>query len=345
MDEKLLIVDGSSMLSTAYYGTMPNEMKFCNSEEEREKYYHLLLQTSEGIYTNAVYSMLRTLMKIIDEQKVTHMVICFDKSRKDLIRRKIYPQYKTNRSGRPKPLQEQFVTMESILDELGFVVLYGDGYEADDYAGSVAKKFEQNIPTYLYTKDRDYLQLVNKYTKLWLINTKQKDTDALFKKYNIDAEKANLPDKVFEFDEDLVFEEFGIYPNQVPDLKGLQGDSSDNIPGVYGVSSVAPILLREYRTIEGIYEVIENYVGEKKSEEELKKRWKAIGITRSPLKNLTSDSDKKTGMPAKKTALLSKQLATINCDINIKKSLEDLRIDINQYVFTDVMNRYQIRSI
>lgn len=346
MNNKLLIIDGSSMLSTAYYGTLPNEIKRCHSEDERKNFYHLLLQTSDGVYTNAIYSMLKTLLKIIDEQKVTHMAICFDKSREELIRRKIYAPYKTNRSERPQPLQEQFKHMENILELIGFVVLYGDGYEADDYAGSLAKKFEKQIPTYLYTKDRDYLQLVNKYTKLWLINTKQSDTDALFEKYNLNKEQLNLPDKVFEYDEEYVIEEFGVYPSQIPDLKGLQGDASDNIPGVYGVSSVAPILLREYRNIEGIYECINDYIGNNKLEKELKERWKGIGITRSPLKNLISDCDKKTGLSGRESALLSRQLATINRDVNIKQhSLEELKININDYALVDVLNRYEIKSI
>lgn len=345
MSDKLLIIDGSSMLSTAFYGNIPEQMKRAKTIEEKEKYYPRLLRTSTGIYTNAIYPMLKTLGKILREQRPTHIVFCFDKSRDEIFRKKLYPDYKANRKETPEPLKQQFIEIEKVLQNMGFTVLFGNGYEADDYAGTIAKKFEGQIPIYLYTKDRDYLQLVSDHIKLWLVHQKQSDADDLCKKYYVDKSTINVPDKVFEYNPTLVRMEYEIWPNQVADLKGLQGDSSDNIPGIYGLSSAAPLLLAEYGNIEKMYEAIEPYFGDPKKEKELKEHWKSIGITRSPLGNLSAAADKKTNMPAKATALLSKQLATIKTDIELDITLDDLRLNINREGYFKELERLQIKSL
>lgn len=342
---KLLLIDGSSMLTTAYYGTLPNEIKWEKDEEKRKLHYDKILHNSIGEYTNAIYSMLKSLSKILDYQKPTHMAICFDKSRENTFRRKMYSEYKAQRSETPFPLKQQMINMEKFLKMIGFSVFYSDEYEADDFVGTLAKKFENQIDTYLYTKDHDYLQLVSDKTKLWLLMVKQEDVDSFNKKHNIDTSCLNIPDKVVELTPQLVKDEFGVYPCQIADLKGLQGDSADNIPGVYGISSAAPILISKYGSVENLYDEIEKIYNDKKSEKLFKEELKTLGVTRSPLNMLMSDCDKRSGISAKETALLSKKLATIYRDIPLDVTLKDLEFEIDWFAYTEILNRLDIRKI
>ena len=114
--------------------------------------------------------------------------------------------------------------------------MYDMQYEADDIVGSVAARFEKEIPSYIITKDHDYLQLVNDYTRVWLIQTKQETADELLNKYGAEygfnSKMVSIPDKAFEVTPPLCLSEYGVRPEQIPDLKGIQGDTSDNIPGV-----------------------------------------------------------------------------------------------------------------
>ncbi|MBQ7429125.1 MAG: 5'-3' exonuclease [Butyrivibrio sp.] len=323
-NEKLLIIDGSSMLVTNYYGNLPKQILFEKDEEKKKLHYDKILHAPDGRYTNAIYGMIRTIKKIIDKQQPTHMVICFDKTR-NTFRRELYADYKGNRGETPDPLKEQFKTMEDMLQDMGFVVEYSDTYEADDIAGSYAAKFEKDIPTFIMSKDHDYLQLISPYTRLWLVQTKQESADELMDKYygrfGISKKDVNLPDKVFEMTSDICLEEYGVEPCQVPDWKGITGDTSDNIPGVKGVSSAAAPLLREYKTVEGIYEAIDK-APTAADQKALNKYWKeSLGISRSPLNAMIQYKD---------SALLSKNLATIRKDYPIERTLEDLKINVNE---------------
>lgn len=344
-ERKLVLIDGAGMLSSAYYGTLPNEIKWEKDEEKKRMHYDKLMHTSTGIYTNAIYAMLRIINKILNQQQPTHMAFCFDKSRANTFRRQMYSEYKAQRGVSAEPLKQQMIEMQQILSHIGFNVFYGDEYEADDYIGTLAKKFEDTIPVYLYTKDHDYLQLITDKTKMWLVLSKESDAKALFDKYGIDMKSVNCPDKTFELTYDLVKKEYGVYPEQIPDLKGLQGDTSDNIPGVYGVSSAAPILLSEYNTIENLYDYIMPRINDKKEIAQLKEDWKKLGITRSPLNNLISDCDKKTNLPAKETALLSKTLATIKTDIPLNTTLDELEVDIDRISYMEELKRLEITTI
>lgn len=151
-----------------------------------------------------------------------------------------------------------------------------------------------------------------------------------------------MPKKVFEYTEDYVKVLEGVYPKQIPDLKGIVGYTSDNIPGVKGVSSAAAPLLSEYQTVEGLYEEIESY--NKENLKDLQKFWKeSLGINRSPLKALIKESD--TELVGKKAALMSKELATIKADIPIKLTLEDIRVIDNEETWKNVCMQLEIKSI
>ena len=102
----LLIIDGSSLLSTQFYGNLPKEILFAKTEEEKEKYFYKIMQTSKGVYTNAVYGFLRTLFKIIKDQKPKYLAVTWDISR-NTFRRELYADYKGNRGETLKPLKEQ----------------------------------------------------------------------------------------------------------------------------------------------------------------------------------------------------------------------------------------------
>ncbi len=336
---KFILIDGSSMLVTNYYGNLPKALLFEKDPEKKEKLYSQIMHNDKGQYTNAMYGMMRTILKIITEQKPTHMMFAFDTTR-DTFRREKYADYKGNRGDTPQPLKEQFANMEDLLKELGFVVMYDDRFEADDIVGSVATKFEKEIPSYIITKDHDYLQLVTDYTRVWLIQTKQETADELQNKYGAEygwnRKLAKLPDKAFEVTPDLCLKEYGVTPCQIPDLKGIQGDSSDNIPGVKGVSSAAIPLLAHYGTVEEIYKAIDSCPTDKDLKA-LAATWKEnLGISRSPMKALVEYRD---------MAFLSKDLAQIRRDYPVTDNLDDFRLNINKEKTREQFENYGFKSL
>lgn len=173
---KLLIIDGSSMLSTSYYGNLPKSILFAKTEEEKEKHYEQILHTSDGKYTNAMFTMLRTLLGIYKKVKPEYVAFVFDKTRDTFRRTELGADfYKANRKETAKPLKEQFIQMEEFLQEIGCAVFMSDDYEADDYAASLVEKFEgPDLQTYVLTKDHDYFQVVSEYTRMWRVVNKDK---------------------------------------------------------------------------------------------------------------------------------------------------------------------------
>ncbi len=338
-NEKFILIDGSSMLVTNYYGNLPKALLFEKDPEKKEKLFSQILHNEKGQYTNAMYGMMRTILKIIAEQKPTHMMFAFDRTR-DTFRREKYPDYKGNRGDTPMPLKEQFENMEKLLSDMGFVVMSDDRFEADDIVGSVVAKFEDVIPSFVITKDHDYLQLVSDKTRVWLVQTKQETADELARKYGAEfgynPGLANIPDKAFEVTPLLCLQEYGVRPEQIPDLKGIQGDTSDNIPGVKGVSSAAMPLLAEYGTVEKIYEAIDACDGDK-AVKALATSWKEnLGITRSPMKALIEYRD---------MAFLSKDLAKIRRDYPIFQELDAFRINIDKEKSVALFNEYGFKSL
>lgn len=307
-----IIIDGSSMLTTAYYGTLPMDVKLAKTEDEKKAAYGKIMQSSGGIYTNGAFSMCRTLLNIRDNLNPKYMAVVFDKSR-DTFRRRLYPEYKAQRDTKPTPLKEQFVLMNALLRESGIGVLVDEDYEADDLAGTLVEKYKDRTSIRLMTKDHDYLQLVDDEHDVacWMQEPKAK-METFRETY---GQIQDVPDHILdgilrdwvEYRGECVTGEFGVQPEQIPDLKGIQGDTSDNIPGVKGVSSAAPALLSVYGTVEGIYDRIdqcENAADEKTMVAE----WKEAGVKRSPLKALKEYRD---------LGLLSKDLATIRRDVQI----------------------------
>ena len=322
----LLLIDGSSLLSTQFFGNLPREILFAKTPEEKEKYFHKIMMTSGGVYTNAVYGFLRTLFAILRDQRPQYLAVAWDLTR-DTFRRRLYPDYKGNRTETMAPLSEQFELCQRVLREMNIPEFMSEEFEADDYCGTLAAKFEEEIPVRIFTKDHDYLQLVTDRTHMWLMHSSQEKTDEMYKKYRIDRNAVNLPARAFELDPKLVREEFGVDPENINSLKGLQGDSSDNIKGVPGVGPATAVkLIRKYKTVDGLYREIKGL--DKAGQERIKKEWKEeLGITRSPLSFLLKESD--TELVGEKSARLSEELATIRRDIELGDlALSDLSTEL-----------------
>lgn len=166
-----LLIDGSSLLTTNFMGNLPPEIKFCKDDDKYDRYADKILHTSNGIYTNGVYSTLMDIMNIIRIHRPEYMAVAFDKTR-DTFRRKLYPEYKAQRKPKPECLQQQFTTLKAILNELGIMVLESGDYEADDLIGSVASHFENPfMKIKILTKDHDYLQLKTDNIDVWTMQT------------------------------------------------------------------------------------------------------------------------------------------------------------------------------
>ena len=339
--EYLLIIDGSSLLSTQFFGNLPREIMFAKTTEEKARYFSKIMHTSSGVYTNAVYGFIRVLLKIIKDQKPTYLAVTWDVSR-DTFRREIYPEYKGNRGETLEPLSMQFSLCQEVLDKMGVKQFMDPRYEADDFSGSLSQKFEQEVPVRILTKDNDYLQLITDQTNLWLLHSTAKKTEELYEKYGLNQKQMNAPDRTFLFNPELMVQEFGVDPDSIPSLKGIQGDSSDNIKGVPGVGEASAIaLIKEYKTVEHLYDNIRDL--DEEGKKKISEYWKTLGIKRTPINALLKTSD--TELVGEKAAMLSKQLATIKKDIDLDVSLEDLRIHIQTDKAQQVCDELEFKTI
>ena len=222
MKETFLLVDGNSLMHRAFHA--------------------LPLMDADGVYTNAVYGFLNMLLKVIKEENVQYLAICFDEHG-PTFRHEIYAEYKAGRNETPQELRQQFTTMYSLLDDLGIKRYSLAGWEADDLLGTLSLKGQEaGAAPLLLTGDRDALQLVGGGTEL------------MFTRKGIS--------ETIRFDPSKVYEEYGFTPEQVTDWKGLAGDSSDNIPGIPGVGDKTAVkLLKEYGSLEGVLENAGNVKG------------------------------------------------------------------------------------
>lgn len=338
MREKLVCIDGSSLLSTSFYGTVPISFSKAKTDEERQESLEKgkVMKTSDGQYTNGVVTMMKLIQKLIKEQNPSHLTVAWDLSR-NTFRRDLYPDYKVNRKETPKELKSQFAVAQEVLKAMNISQFVFDKFEADDILGTISKRFNQEIPVYIWTKDQDALQLIDDSTRVWLI---KKNAYQIYKDLGFDRKAISVPENAFEYNAQLVKENYGVYPAQIIDLKAICGDTSDNIPGVKGVGekSVVP-LLNEFETVEGIYDYIENH-----DEKEIALFFKEMGI-RSPYNKLMEISDDK--LVGKESAILSKKLATIHCDIEELQSvaLEDLKLNINEEGKVRIYKQYAFNSL
>ena len=215
---KLLVLDGNSIFNRAFYGIK-------------------LLTAKDGTITNAIYGFLTMLHKIKEDTNPDAVAVAFD-MRAPTFRHKEYDGYKAQRKGMPPELAQQLPILKELLTLLGYRIVECEGYEADDILGTLARVCtEEGHECVLATGDRDSLQLVNPSVTVRLAAT-----------------KFGQP-VVTVYDEAKIKEDYGVTPHQLIDIKALQGDSSDNIPGVSGIGAKgAADLIQKYGSIEAIYQ-------------------------------------------------------------------------------------------
>lgn len=219
--EKILLIDGHSILNRAFYG-LP------------------LLTNSEGLHTNAVYGFLNMLFRVIREENPKYLAVAFDLSA-PTFRHKRYEGYKATRHPMPDELREQVPVMKEVLGAMGITILTKEGYEADDILGTIAKRSqEQGLDAVIFSGDRDLLQLADSHIRILLPKTVKGQTT------------------IQNFTPEEVEKVYGITPEQVIEIKSLMGDSSDNIPGLPGVGEkTAQKILQEFGNLENAHEHLE----------------------------------------------------------------------------------------
>lgn len=260
--EKLVLIDGNSLSFRAFFA-LP------------------LLTNKAGVYTNAIYGFTMILDKIIKEEAPTHFMVAFDAG-KTTFRNNMYSEYKGGREKTPDELRSQLPYIRQLVESYHIKHYELENYEADDIIGTLSKQAdEKNIKTIIITGDRDLTQLASENVTIYY--TKKGVTD------------------IDHYTPDFIAEKYdGLVPNQIIDMKGLMGDKSDNIPGVPGIGEKTAIkLLKQYETVEGVYQNIDE-------------------LKTSKMKEKLIDNED--------NAKLSKELATINRDSPIEVTIEDLKL-------------------
>lgn len=219
---KLLVLDGNSILNRAFYGIK-------------------LLTTKDGVFTNAIYGFMTMFMKISEDVNPDAVAIAFD-LKAPTFRHKLYSEYKAGRKPMPQELASQLPLIKELLQKLGYKIVECEGYEADDILGTLAKACEKvGADCVLATGDRDSFQLVSPNVTVRLAATKM-----------------GRPE-VRVYDEQRILEEYGVTPKQLIDVKAIQGDTSDNIPGIKGIGEKgAQSLIRSFKSLDGVYENIDS---------------------------------------------------------------------------------------
>ena len=266
---RLVLIDGNSILNRAFYGIMGNKM----------------LMTRDGKYTNAVYGFLAIMFKVIDDLNPEYMAVAFD-LKAPTARHKLYEGYKATRKGMPNELAEQMPILKEILELMHITIIEKEGYEGDDILGTLAKEGEKaGLDVTIVSGDRDTFQLASSKISIRIPHTKVGKTE------------------VDTFGEEEIKEKYGIEPEQLIEVKGLMGDTSDNIPGVPGVGEKTALsLIKEFKTIDNLYKAIEDETDNLKDK------------TREKL------------VENKELALLSRTLGTINTEVPLHEKIEDLKM-------------------
>ena len=261
MSETFIIVDGNSLMHRAFHALPP-------------------LTNQDGIYTNAVFGFLSMLLKVIGEEKPDYLAVAFD-LHGPTFRHKDYSEYKAGRKPTAPELRPQFDLVRECQTAMGIRQLTCPSFEADDILGTMARRCEESgISALLVTGDRDSMQLVSQTSHV--LYTKRGVSD------------------VIRYTPEKVLEDFGVTPAQIPDLKGLMGDSSDNIPGVPGIGEKTAVkLLTAYGTIENAFVHAETDLKGKQREKMLDGRM---------------------------SGLMSKKIATITRHVPLEESIEDCRL-------------------
>lgn len=246
-----------------------------------------MLTTKDGKYTNAVYGFLAILFKLLEDVNPDYMVVTFD-LKAPTERHKRYEGYKANRKGMPEELAEQMPMIKDVLRAMNIDIVEKEGYEGDDILGTLSRYGEkQGLEVTILSGDRDTFQLATDKVTIRIPRTKGGKTETE------------------EFNREKVIETYGIEPKQLIEVKGLQGDSSDNIPGVPGIGEKTALsLIQRYQTIENLYKQLES--------------GQAADIKGKQKENLENNKD---------LAELSRFLGEINLQVPIEDTLENFKVE------------------
>jgi DNA polymerase I len=280
--KKLAIIDGKSVFYRGYYA-MPN------------------LSTADGVPTGGVFGFATMALELIKKLKPDYVCVAWDKPKTNIRRRlEIYPDYKAGRKAAPPDFYTQIPILHDLLDAFNWPLYELDDYEADDIMGSLAVKAEKKgLETLLITSDLDMLQLINHRVKVY----------ALKRGFS----------NIEEYHPESFEVKYGLKPEQFLDLKSLKGDSSDNIPGVPGIGEKTAVqLLQDYKTLDGIYEHLDDI----------------------------KDSTRKKLEAGKDSAYLSKKVGAIWCDAPIKLDLSAMDgTKIDAAALKTLLERLEFRSL
>ena len=281
--KKLLILDANSIVNRGFYAVRP-------------------LTNKDGLNTNAIFGFLNIFFKYVEEIKPDYIAAAFDVSA-PTFRHKMYDGYKATRHKMPDELREQIPVLKDVLTAMNIPILELAGYEADDIIGTVSRVCEeQDVNCCVLTGDRDDLQLASKKTHIHLVITRMGNTETTV------------------YDDEKVFEKYGVTPSEFIDLKAIMGDSSDNIPGVKGIGEKgATALISAFHSIEGVYENIDD-----------------ASITKSVRTKLTE---------SKEDCFMSKVLATIDRNVPIEIDIEKTAIvPYNEAKLYEILSMLEFKS-
>lgn len=299
MSEKILLIDGHSILNRAFYG-LPD------------------LTNTEGRHTGAVYGFLNIIFRILEEEKPDYLTVAFD-VHAPTFRHKIYDAYKGTRKEMPQELREQVPLIQEMLKAMGVCMVTMEGYEADDLLGTLARRSEaKGMDVTILSGDRDLLQLATEKVLIRLPKTSKGKTT------------------IEDFHAQQVLEKYQVTPVQIIDLKALMGDSSDNIPGIPGVGEkTAAKIIGEFGSVENAYAHLEEIKPNKARESlrenyDLAKLCKTLATinTDSPLE-FSYEEAKRKDIFTKEAYELCKQLEFKNLlgrfdtDVVAEKSMEE----------------------
>ena len=215
--QKLLLIDGNSILNRAFYG-LPD------------------MTNSQGLHTNAILGFLNIMFKFLEEENPTHLAVAFD-LKAPTFRHKMFADYKGTRKGMPDELREQVPVIREVLKAMNIPLMMKEGYEADDLLGTMSVLGEEaGFEVKIVSGDRDLLQLATKKVQIRIPKTNRAGT------------------VVEDYYEDDVLEKYQVTPKEFIDVKALMGDASDNIPGIPGIGEkTATKLIKEFQSIENAY--------------------------------------------------------------------------------------------
>lgn len=263
--ERLVLIDSNALIHRSFHAVPP-------------------LRNKEGELVNAVYGFTSIFLKILSELKPKYILAAFDLP-KPTFRHREYADYKAHRPKTPEDLRPQFNKVKKLLEVFDVPIFTQEGFEADDIIGTIVKLTGSQIEDMVVTGDLDILQLVDQNTKVYILKRGMSETTI--------------------YDSEAVQARYGFEPEQLTDFKGLRGDPSDNIPGVPGIGEkTASRLIKEFKTIENLYQKLEQNKGK--------------GIKETLRKKLIEN---------KEQAFFSKKLATIRLDVPLKFNLATCRLE------------------